>query len=157
MGVRCLMEKPTIAAVISALIQPGAALESLEAGSMRSILALIKKRFTVLAGGFLLIRPSKGRSPQTMIISTPSSNRWPRESAVFGGCVAPPIHQPSAATCKPFGAQVGSVKPLCMLFTSSITQVSHTSRAITPETAAKRAAERASSSSRLISFTVFAG
>jgi len=40
-----------------------------------------------------------------------------------------------------------------MFFTSSITQVSQTSRPITPETAATRAAARSTSSNRLISFT----
>ena len=40
-----------------------------------------------------------------------------------------------------------------MFLTSSITQVSHTSRPITPETAAIRPAARSTSSSRLISFT----
>jgi hypothetical protein len=40
-----------------------------------------------------------------------------------------------------------------MFFTSSITQVSHTTRPITPDTAAIRPAARNTSSSRLISFT----
>ena len=39
-----------------------------------------------------------------------------------------------------------------MFFTSSITQVSHTSSAITPETAATRAPMRSASSTMLISF-----
>ncbi len=45
------------------------------------------------------------------------------------------------------------MKPDCIFLTSSITQVSHTTRPITPETAAMRPAARSSSSSRLISFT----
>ncbi len=45
------------------------------------------------------------------------------------------------------------MKPDCMLLKSSITQVSHTSRPITPDTAAMRPAARRTSSSRLISFT----
>lgn len=49
--------------------------------------------------------------------------------------------------------QYGRVKPDCMLLKSSITQVSHTTRAITPDTAATRAPMRSASSIRLISFT----
>ncbi len=45
------------------------------------------------------------------------------------------------------------MKPDCMLLKSSITQVSHTTRPITPDTAAIRPAARNTSSSRLISFT----
>ena len=45
------------------------------------------------------------------------------------------------------------MKPDCMFFTSSITQVSHTSSAITPDTAATRPVIRSAISSRLISFT----
>jgi hypothetical protein len=48
----------------------------------------------------------------------------------------------------------GRVKPDCMFLTSSITQVIQTRKAITPDTAAKRAAPRSRTSTRLISFTV---
>jgi len=48
------------------------------------------------------------------------------------------------------------VKPDCMFLTSSITQVSQTSRPMTPETAAILPEARRSHSQRLISFTGFA-
>ena len=50
------------------------------------------------------------------------------------------------------GLQLGRVKPDCMFRTSSITQVTHTSKAITPETAANRATPRSTTYRGLISF-----
>lgn len=61
----------------------------------------------------------------------------------------PRSHRARPAAADP---SYGSVKPDCRLRMSSITQVTHTSRAITPDTAAKRATMRPSISRGLISF-----